>query len=266
LWYHGIADNISTQQKQQLAFKQGPLAESEAWLESLNEDLPSVRIEKDNLQIIRICERARNLLKSIDDTDLPVDQTLDMVKEMLALDRVATTWRDGPGWVYKTIHRSEITQDVVDTASKFPEVLQLHRDVWMAYEWNYHRTARIILHEHLLLCLDRLQSSYSGSQATFQADLCSLKQASKAIIRALVDEVLSTVPQSLGDIDHEGNILESSSPKCKGVGGYFLLWPIKIIKATHSATAQQRAISQGIFERIRECTGMKSALGESSSI
>jgi hypothetical protein len=207
------------------------------------------------------------LLKDIDNTDLSVSQTLDIVKEMHALDQVATTWRDAPGWAYKTVRLSEITQDG-ETASKYPEFLQLHHDVWIAYEWNYHRTARIILHEHLLLCLDRLQSLYSGSQDTFQTDICSFKQASITIIWTLVDEVLSTVPQSLGDIDHEGNILEilSGTPKCKGVGGYFLLWPIKVVKATHSATAQQRAVAQGVFERIRECTGMKSTLGESSSI
>jgi hypothetical protein len=237
------------------------------WLDSLNEELPYVRIEKDSFQINKICERARHLLKSIDDTNLSVDQILDMVKEMHDLDQVATTWRQGPDWAYKTIHRSEITHDEL-TTSKFPEFVQLHRDVWIAYEWNYHRTARIILHEHLLECLDRLQSLYSGIQGTYPADLCSLTQACITIIRALVDEVLSTVPQSLGDIDHEGNLVENSpgTPKCKGVGGYFLLWPIKMIKVIRSATAEQRSIAQGVFERIRECTGMKSTLGELSSI
>jgi hypothetical protein len=190
-----------------------------------------------------------------------------MVKEIHELDQVTTTWRRGPDWAYKTIHRSEITQDELKV-SKFPEFVQLHQDVWIAYEWNYHRTARIILHEHLLECLDRLQCSCPGTERTFSTDLCSLKQSCVTIIWALVDEVLSTVPQSLGDIDHEGNIVENSSgtPKCKGVGGYFLLWPIKIIKVIRSATAEQRSVAQGVFERIRECTGMKSALGELSSI
>ena len=190
-----------------------------------------------------------------------------MVKEVRALDRIATTWRHGPGWAYKTIHRSEITQDA-ETISRLPEYIQFHHDVWMAYEWNYHRTGRIIMHEHLLLCLGRLQSLQSSREEIFQTDLCSLQQASITIIQSLADEVLSTVPQSLGDIDQEGNILDNTSktPKCKGVGGYFLLWPIKILKSTHSATVQQRAVAQGVFERIRECTGMKAALGESSNI
>lgn len=227
--------------------------------------------EKENHEISKVCEQARNLLKSIDNTDLSVVQTLNLVKEMHSLDKISRTWRDGPEWTYRTIHPSELRQARGDAASKLPKFIELHRDVWMAYEWNYHRTARIILHEHLLLCLDRLQSlcsGYPGDQDGFNTELCSLKQASTTIIRALMDEILSTVPQSLGDIDNEGNIVDVAlkSPKCQGVGGYFLLWPIKIAKGTCSATAEQIVAAQSVFERIRECTGMKSALGDASII
>ena len=86
---------------------------------------------------------------------------------MHELDQTAITWRQGSCWAYETIHRSELGRDELAT-SKFPEFIQLHPDVWIAYEWNYHRTARIILHEHLLECLDRLQSLYSGSKGNFR--------------------------------------------------------------------------------------------------
>lgn len=260
----------SSQQKQQLAFRQsrrGVLPESELWLDSLNGELPYVCIEKDNFHINKTCERARNLRKTLKDTDLPAEQMVDMIKEMHDLDQVATTWRQSPGWTFKTIHRSEITQDD-STVSTFPEYVQLHQDVWIAYEWNYHRTGRIILHEELLECLDRLQSLDAGSQENIPIDLSSLREASVSIIWALIDQILSTVPQSLGDIDHEGNLRAtlSNGPKCEGIGGYFLLWSIKIIKSTPSATIEQRSMAERVFERIRECTGMKAALGELSSI
>lgn len=262
-----------SQQNQQLAYRQPPLPESEAWLDSLNETLPYIRIEKDNHQITKICSRARSLLKSIDNDTHSAAQTLAMVQEMHDLDRTASTWRQGPGWAYKTIHRSEITtRGAPSAASKqLPEFVQLHHDVWIAYEWNYHRTGRIILHEHLLECLDRLDSLYSSTQeeGPFPTDLSSIRQASLTTIRALVDEVLSTVPQSLGDIDHEGCLTEDKdpgTPEWKGVGGYFLLWPIKVIEAMRSPTAEQKNVAQGVFERIKECTGMKSALGEKSSM
>jgi hypothetical protein len=239
------------------------MPESREWLNSLSEELPEVQIEKQNYEIAEVCHRARKLLGTINNTDLEVDQIVSMVKEMHGLDRTATTWRNGPNWSFKTIHLSKAFRDN-DAHDVSPKFIQLHRDVWIAYEWNYHRTARILLHEQLLQCLDRLLLT---TQEVYQSDLELLKQASLGIIQDLADEILSTVPQSLGDVDQEGNPqMSSKASKCKGVGAYFLLWPIKITKGMKSATALQREYAQSVFERIREYTGMKATLGELSCI
>lgn len=253
--------------KEELTFRQekrGNLAVSEEWLDSLNEELLYVRIDKDNFQINKICSRARSLLKSLDNLEGDVYRILDTIKEMHELDQLATTWRKGPEWANRKIYCSEMDQDW----SKIPDCpayVQLHHDVWIAYEWNYHRTGRMIMHEHLLECLRRLQNSHSGISPL---DLASTEQASLAIIWSLANEILSTVPQSLGDIDHQGSLTESSSgtPKARGVGAYFLLWPIKMIKGLKYPTAEQKRIAQIVFERIREYTGMKYTLGERSNI
>lgn len=183
---------------------------------------------------------------------------------MHELDQIATTWRQSLEWAYKIIHRSDMGRDW-SQVPEFPEYVQLHHDVWIAYEWNYHRTARMILHEHLLECLSKVQKSQSGIDPL---DLGSTEQASLIIIWSLANEILSTVPQSLGDIDHRGKLIENSSntPKARGVGAYFLLWPIKMIKALKHPTTEQKRIAQVVFERIREYTGMKSTLGERSNI
>jgi hypothetical protein len=243
------------------------MPESEAWLGSLNEELPHIHVEKDNYKIIKVCTRARELLNNIDDTNLEANEILGLVREMHDLDRAATDWRHGPSWTYQTMRRSEVFKDR-EFSENIPDFVQLHPDVWVAYEWNYHRTARVVLHEQLLDCLSRFDELSTGAEESLLASVRSLQNMSIAIIRSLADEILSTVPQSLGDIDHEGNLLSSSRSitLCKGVGGYFLLWPIKIIKSTRSAEAEQRAAAQAVFERIRECTRMKDVLGETSNI
>jgi hypothetical protein len=252
-------------QKQQLAFGQPPLPESEKWLDSLSDELPDVRIEKNNHQISKTCEKARKLLKEINNNEHSVDQILEMMGEMHEVDQVSLSWRAGPEWSYKTIHRSEISDPNMPS---LPDFIQLHQDVWIAYEWNYHRTARIILHKHLLQCLDRLDTLCSGSSSDVLDTISSYKEISLAVIRSMIDEVLSTVPQSLGDIDHEGRILGSArgTPICNGIGGYFLLWPIRIIKSLPLATAEQTTFAKNVFERIRDCTGMKTALGDTSNV
>ena len=88
----------SPKQRQQLAFKQKPLPEQEVWLESLNDALPEVKIEKENYQISKICARARELLQKIDETNLPLEEMVEMMKEINTLDQAATTWRHGPAW------------------------------------------------------------------------------------------------------------------------------------------------------------------------
>jgi hypothetical protein len=224
-------------------------------------------IEKENHQISKICERARELLSKINENNVPLEETVEMMKEINALDQAATTWRHGPAWTYKTFHRSQLTQDR-ELLSRWPEWIQLHRDLWIAYEWNYHRTSRIVMHEHLLERLDRLHNMCVGYQANLRPVLYSFEEASINIIKGLADEVLSTVPQSLGEVDFEGNVLDVApgTKLSRAIGGYFLLWPIKIVKSTRSATSEQRGAGEDVFERIRECTGMKTALGDDSKV
>lgn len=258
---------VLLQQKQQLVSKLPLLEESDAWLDSLNEQITEIRIEKDNHKISKVCARGRDLFQALNEGGGSASEILDMIREMHDLDHSSTTWRAGPEWAYKTIHRSEIVQS--GEANFFlPEFVQLHRDVWIAYEWDYHRTARIILHETLLKCLEQLEAMYPEKQEALPVDSASLKETSISTIQFLVDEVISTVPQMLGDIDHEGNIMgeDLGAKICRGIGGYFLLWPIRILKSSKYAMADQTIISQAIFDRIRECTSLKSTLGEASCV
>jgi hypothetical protein len=256
-----------SQQKQQLVSKLPLLPESEGWLDSLNEEITEIRIEKDNHQISKVCARARHLLQNLDESGVSGNEIVEIIKEIHDLDLTATSWRASPDWAYKTVHRSEIVHGG-EAALFFPEFIQLHRDVWIAYEWDYHRTARILLHENLLRCLDRLDALCSERQEAVAVDSASLRETSLGIIQLLADEVLSTVPQMLGDIDQDGNIMndELGAKICRGIGGYFLLWPMRVVKSTKSVTEEQTALAQAVFDRIRECTGMKSALGDASCV
>ncbi|KAI1491550.1 hypothetical protein F5X96DRAFT_678309 [Biscogniauxia mediterranea] len=182
-------------QKQQLVFGLKPLDESEDWIDRLDDDMPFVHLENDELR---------------------------------KLDQEAVSWREGPRWSFKTL----AARDLPST-----------QDIWMAYGWNYHRTAKIVAHGQVLECINTALAPPDLDNATIET-LSALLQESTAIIRALADEILSIMPQSLGDIDH----------------------PTKVKETQSSMKTQQRQKSQVVFERIREYTGMKSHLGEMSTI
>jgi hypothetical protein len=239
------------------------MAESDNWLESLNGELPEVQIEKHNSEIVKVCQRARTLLQRVKDVESPVYEVLNVVREMQVLDQAASNWRQGTNWAFRVVSRADISATSA-AVSTFPENIHLNKDVWIAYEWNYHRTARILMHEQLLRCLERIRP-YSQGQISSEIDF--MTHTSIEIIRKLADDILSTVPQMLGDIDRDGRLQSlNESSRCRALGGYFLLWPIKIVKQLKSATEEQRHGGRIVFERVREYTGMKSALGDASII
>lgn len=229
-----------------------------------------MRLEKDALEISTICQKANEILRALSADTLDLQQFLDLFPQMTRLDQKAVLQRCTPEWDFKTLRRTEILGDQ-EVIRRFPEKIQLHRDVWMAYEWNYHRTARIILHQKLLACLDKARSIPTSQQHSFGSEdmIRDGEEASLFHIKTLADEILATVPQSFGEIDHLGRCLPdlSKPPRCQAIGAYLLLWPIKIIKDPKGMTTpSQKAAAQRVFERIRDCTGMKSNLGALSVI
>ncbi|KAI1339481.1 hypothetical protein F5Y15DRAFT_74117 [Xylariaceae sp. FL0016] len=254
-------------QKQQLAYRLNPTEGPSDTLDRLNDDVACVRLEKDACKISQTCQRARDLQEALERNDVPAAEILEVVHELLNLDREVLSWRKTPRWSYKTVALSDLPS--FDHPVRPPtQVVELHADIWMAYEWNYSRAARIIAHEHLLQCLTAALASADLDTAMVDT-LCSLIRETTLTIQTLADEILATVPQSLGDIDRIGRIhdAEAGPARCRGIGGYLLLWPIKIIKGPESSTrSDQKLNGQMVFERIRKYTGMKSHLGTLSSI
>ncbi|KAK9420240.1 hypothetical protein SUNI508_06509 [Seiridium unicorne] len=254
-------------QKQQLALGMPQIDESRQWLDQLNEEIPFVHNEKDGLKIKETCDRAQNLLDHMLSQKPQLDELIEMTQEMLALDSQAASWRQTPQWSFKTLQVSDLPECEVLTQFTTPMV-ELHIDIWNSYEWNYHRTARVIFLQQILKCL-QAALNICGLDSTHHNTLFDMIQRSIATIYQLADGVLATVPQSFGDIDSLGRMHDSTKgpPKCRAVGAYLLLWPIKIIKSENSWTNdEQKKRAQIVFERIREYTGMKSLLGEKSCI
>lgn len=284
--------NHRLQRQQLLAFASAPpiTQDQEDLLSSLAPDTPSNRITHDNFAISKICARARELnAKLAASSSLSDVETIALIKEMHQLDHTTTSWRAGPNWKFKTLRRAEIP----NCPGNFPDFVELHADAWIAYEWNYHRTGRIILHTHLLEALSRLLESLSLASSQYstppnaesETDPLSFFELQKTFFRSkgtisvLANQILATVPQSLGDIDAVGNLLTvpAAAPDSgeevleekktvQGVGAYFLLWPIKVLKGHEHVHEGDREMATRVFERIREVTGMKGALGERSCI
>ncbi|KAL7919044.1 hypothetical protein ACQKWADRAFT_213708 [Trichoderma austrokoningii] len=254
-------------QKQRLAYNLSEIPETSDVLKALNSSEPSVRLEKNADDILDTCKRARTLLGLITAGGLPASVVVDMIKELHSSDQEAVGWRQTSQWSFTSIAVSE-RPDLSSAACGVTETIQLHSDVWMAYEWNYHRTARIIFLQQLLQCSRAALETPDLEEADEQTLNNTISECISTI-RWLADEFLATVPQSLGDVNHMGRLHDSNHgpPRCRAIGGYLLLWPTRTVKAETSETSvNQKERAQRVFEKIRECTGMKDLLGDKSII
>ncbi|KAK8080414.1 hypothetical protein PG997_008232 [Apiospora hydei] len=197
-------------QKHQLAFNQPALSESTIWLDQLNDRVPFVRMEKDAHEIKQTCERARSLLENaIEDGSV---HSVESLQELYELDQTASSWRQGPQWQFKSVSASELSSGL-----PFPpltRIVELHGDVWKAYELNYHRTARILFHQQLLKVIEAVLAKPDLPELVVLS-LHEMMDRSTTAVCALVESILATVPQSLGDVDHLGHVAEapSAAPK-----------------------------------------------------
>ncbi|KAK8119419.1 uncharacterized protein PG998_004045 [Apiospora kogelbergensis] len=251
-------------QKHQLAFNQPALSESPMWFEQLNDRVPFVRIEKNAHEIKQTCERARSLLEHVNKEDVSVSYTIEALQELYSLEQTASSWRQGPQWHFRSLSIRDLPPDL----RSLTQDIELHGDVWKAYELNYHRTAQILFHQQLTKVVDAVLAK-PGLPEDMVLSLHGMMDQSANTVFALVESILATVPQSLGDIDHLGHVADARDgvPKCRSIGCYLLLWPIKIIKSPAStASLDQRDKAGSVYERIRDHTGMKSRLGDLSML
>ena len=234
------------------------------WLDSLDQSDSFVHQEQDALSVSKLCDEANIILSQLDSCPSR-GEVMPLVRRMHQLDNEATAWRQKPEWHFRTISASEISGYYAKTGG-LPAMVHIYPDIWAAYEWNYHRAARIVLHHQLLTCLEAISAAERTTLDTDEAEIMAWQATSKAIVRALADEVLSTVAQSFGDIDHRGRCT-AEAPRTQPIGAYFLLWPIKMVKGLNSsATEAQKHAAHAVFERIRDCTGMKRELGALSIV
>jgi hypothetical protein len=244
-----------------------PISNASSWLDQLNGKEPFVRLEKNTSMISDTCRRARMLLDLINSGGLPTSTIINMIEELHLLDQSAVSWRQTSQWSFTNLKVAE-RPDLEAVACGITDTIQLHPDIWMAYEWNYHRAARITFLEQVLKC-SKAALETSDLDTTKEQKLTDTIAKCTSTIEWLVNEILSTVPQSLGDVNHMGHVhdMMDGVPRCRGVGGYLLLWPIRISKGQlFGTTPEQKERAWKVFERIRDYSGMKSTLGNKSII
>jgi hypothetical protein len=120
----------------------------------------------------------------------------------------------------------------------------VYPSIWSVGVWNKHRATRILLHQALL---------ESPDAAEFDKTAPSSPEASLALVRRLIGDIFDSIPFSLGDIASCHDVAP------KSVGGYFLVWALRVVIRCPFATAEQQREAKVFLWRVGKQCGISLA-------
>jgi hypothetical protein len=130
----------------------------------------------------------------------------------------------------------------------------IYRGFWSETLWNKHRSIIITLNQALLARLDVAKSGYRDED--FETNgMSELRYKAKREIQYMIGDILASTAFSLGDIPSQFTV---GMPK--SVGGYFLIWTLKVILRCPVASEEQRDLARAALLRIGRQFGISYAV------
>jgi hypothetical protein len=125
----------------------------------------------------------------------------------------------------------------------------IYSGVWSTGVWNRHRAARIILHQTFLEVFS--SATVGGGCSSDNRDWSAI---SRSIIQDMIQDILASVPFSLGDVP-----ISETTGSPMSVGGYFLVWVLQVIIRCTFASTEQKCAARSILLRIGRLCGISYA-------
>ena len=141
-------------------------------------------------------------------------------------------------------------------APQTASAVHIYSSISMAYLWNLHRCARILLNDSLIYCLLRSEELNIANVVRDEQSDSRAELSEK--ISGLVDDICASVPYLLGEINQEGNL--QRSPHNRAVGGYFLLYPLRVTLALNRASPAQNMWIVKQLEYIKNIFGIQGSV------
>lgn len=157
------------------------------------------------------------------------------------LDKRLTTW-SGKASGYYEITKMEAPQSSppkTPVDSQASPSIHLYNSPTMATMWNQYRCMRILLLECLQKCSSWKRESTAWESNSLYIDNAGAVDPTSQEIEYLIDDVCASVPFLLDEVDQEGCLRKPQQKKA--VGGFLLLWPLRLIVCKGLGTPLQRS-------------------------
>ena len=177
------------------------------------------------------------------------------------LDEKLTTWSKRASGYYKytMVEAPDSSPPNTPFVSQTRPLIHVYSSTAMAGLWNLYRCVRILLLECLQSCSSRQRESTAWEPSPLDADADTSEDIDRIPqeIKDLIDNICASVPYLLGEVDQEGNLRQPQQRKA--VGGFMLLWPLRLIFIKGLGTPLQKHWIGKRLSYIRNVLGIYSA-------
>lgn len=235
-----------------------PSREAKLLLNSIPQDLPTKRLGGLVCETCTMLARADELLIQNTFDANSITTLLGVIRLSTLLDQSLRAWSH------------EVSGDYRFTSIETPDgffgpstslrrgsknAIHLYSSPAVATMWNVYRVARVLLLHCLQKCLTRRQQC--GATDLESQETIDMNVQSVETIHDFFENIYASVPYLLGDIDKQGN-LQQCQPK-KAIGGFFLLWPLRMTLFLDLIDPVQKAWITTRLEHIRHLLGIQVA-------
>ena len=183
----------------------------------------------------------------------------EIINAIFILDMKLTTWSGQASGYYLFAKMEAPSSAPPKTAFDLqaPPSIHLYTSPTMATMWNQYRCMRILLLECLQKCSSRQRKYTAWEPTPLEIDnACAVDQISQGI-EDLIDDICASVSYLLGEVDQEGNLRQPQQKKA--IGGFLLLWPLRLIVCKGLGTLLQRNWMMKRLGYIRNVLGIYEA-------
>ena len=198
-------------------------------------------------------------------------------------DTALVSWSQSvpESWKYNSMQVPPNLHPHYNIFQTYPGRIDTYSDVAVAREWNFYRSARILVQTIVLGCLTQVIEN-SEFDPSAKAAMAAESAAATTIMHDMVNEICASVPYHLGcalpindylspnhSRSNEPNphpLLPILSPQKSpntapdNRGLFFVLWPLLVAQATHTTPAPQAQWIKGLIFDVARRVGLEEAV------
>ncbi|KAK5174246.1 uncharacterized protein LTR77_001326 [Saxophila tyrrhenica] len=246
----------------QLLRQEYPHPVQQELLSHLDADRPDVRIYEDAYRIATLCAEAHTVLESGDGTtDEEIKERLEharalrhslqsMVKHAETLEMASShLWRPRSSEPSSPARKQADLYPVGHPFAHFSSMnILVYPDTWIAFGWNFHAAAQVLLREALISVIRFIATHGNGGDADSGGD--DRIRWEETAINALCSSIIRSLPPLLGFMDtslSHGGPTQASTQQGQVVGQCLILFALDVLVKAEHAEQQHKAVAKEVL-------------------